>query len=63
MILASRAALLTIVSVLNDAFFFVVADEDDAAPDVLRAEPLSPLLAGGPDLTPEEESTEDDNVS
>lgn len=45
---------------LNDAFFFVdvvVA----AAPDVLRAELLSPLLAGGPDLTPEEESAEDDD--
>lgn len=48
---------------LNDAFFFVVvvadADDEDVAPDVLRAELLSPLLTGGPDLTPEE----DDNVS
>lgn len=46
---------------LNDAFFFVVVVA--AGPDVLRAELLSPLLAGGPDLTPEEESAEDDEVS
>lgn len=54
--------MLTIVSVLKDAFFFVVAVDDVAAPDVLRIEPLSPLLMGGPDLTPEDEE-DDEEVS